>query len=43
MSELKLENVSRWYGNVVAVNGVSMTIGPGAPGCSARTAPGSPR
>lgn len=32
MSELKLENVSRWYGNVVAVNGVSMTIGPGVTG-----------
>ncbi|MEU6038883.1 ABC transporter ATP-binding protein [Actinomadura sp. NPDC047616] len=32
MSELRLENVSRWYGNVVAVNGVSMTIGPGVTG-----------
>ncbi|MFD0905744.1 ABC transporter ATP-binding protein [Actinomadura sediminis] len=32
MSELKLENVSRWYGNVVAVNGVTMTIGPGVTG-----------
>ncbi|XVQ12070.1 ABC transporter ATP-binding protein [Spirillospora sp. CA-255316] len=32
MSELKLEKVSRWYGNVVAVNGVSMTIGPGVTG-----------
>ncbi|GGV10173.1 ABC transporter ATP-binding protein [Actinomadura cremea] len=32
MTELKLENVSRWYGNVVAVNGVSMTIGPGVTG-----------
>ncbi|MEW2355186.1 ABC transporter ATP-binding protein [Spirillospora sp. NPDC029432] len=32
MSELRLEQVSRWYGNVVAVNGVSMTIGPGVTG-----------
>ncbi|GAA1552808.1 ABC transporter ATP-binding protein [Actinomadura kijaniata] len=32
MSVLTLENVSRWYGNVVAVNGVSMTIGPGVTG-----------
>ncbi|MFI0356289.1 ABC transporter ATP-binding protein [Actinomadura sp. 9N407] len=32
MTELKLEMVSRWYGNVVAVNGVSMTIGPGVTG-----------
>jgi ABC-2 type transport system ATP-binding protein len=32
MTELKLEQVSRWYGNVVAVNGVSMTIGPGVTG-----------
>ncbi|GAA4073987.1 ABC transporter ATP-binding protein [Actinomadura miaoliensis] len=32
MSELRLENVSRWYGNVVAVNGISMTIGPGVTG-----------
>ena len=32
MSELRLERVSRWYGNVVAVNGVSMTIGPGVTG-----------
>src|SRR5690606_34442300 len=31
-SELVLENVSRWYGNVVAVNGVSMRIGPGVTG-----------
>jgi len=29
---LRLENVSRWYGNVVAVNGVSMEIGPGVTG-----------
>ncbi|HEX2312589.1 MAG TPA: ABC transporter ATP-binding protein [Thermomonospora sp.] len=32
MTVLRLENVSRWYGNVVAVNGVSMTIGPGVTG-----------
>ncbi|WP_433329301.1 ABC transporter ATP-binding protein [Spirillospora sp. CA-294931] len=32
MSVLKLSNVSRWYGNVVAVNGVSMDIGPGVTG-----------
>jgi ABC-2 type transport system ATP-binding protein len=32
VSELKLEGVSRWYGNVVAVNGVTMTIGPGVTG-----------
>jgi ABC-2 type transport system ATP-binding protein len=30
--ELRLDQVSRWYGNVVAVNGVSMTIGPGVTG-----------
>ncbi|GAA2633870.1 ABC transporter ATP-binding protein [Actinomadura fulvescens] len=32
MSVLRLENVSRWYGNVVAVNGISMDIGPGVTG-----------
>lgn len=32
MSELLLTDVSRWYGNVVAVNDVSMTIGPGVTG-----------
>ncbi len=32
MSTLRLENVSRWYHNVVAVNDVSMTIGPGVTG-----------
>jgi ABC-2 type transport system ATP-binding protein len=32
VTELKLDGVSRWYGNVVAVNGVSMTIGPGVTG-----------
>ena len=29
---LKLDAVSRWYGNVVAVNGVTMAIGPGVTG-----------
>jgi len=29
---LVLDTVSRWYGNVVAVNDVSMTIGPGVTG-----------
>ena len=32
MSVLTLTGVSRWFGNVVAVNGVSMTIGPGITG-----------
>lgn len=32
MTELVLERVSRWYGNVVAVNDVTMTIGPGVTG-----------
>jgi ABC-2 type transport system ATP-binding protein len=31
-SAIELRNVSRWYGNVVAVNDVSMTIGPGVTG-----------
>ncbi|GLY30171.1 ABC transporter ATP-binding protein [Kineosporia sp. NBRC 101731] len=30
--EMKLEQVSRWFGNVVAVNDVSMTIRPGVTG-----------
>jgi ABC-2 type transport system ATP-binding protein len=29
---VRLEQVSRWYGNVVAVNGISMSIGPGVTG-----------
>ncbi|MGH3389776.1 MAG: ABC transporter ATP-binding protein [Actinomadura sp.] len=29
---LRLDAVSRWYGNVVAVNGVTMAIGPGVTG-----------
>jgi len=32
MGTLVLDTVSRWYGNVVAVNDVSMTIGPGVTG-----------
>ncbi|MGN0065070.1 MAG: ABC transporter ATP-binding protein [Nocardioides sp.] len=32
MSELVLSHVSRWFGNVVAVNDVTMTIGPGVTG-----------
>lgn len=32
MSDLVLAGVSRWYGNVVAVNDVSMTIGSGVTG-----------
>ena len=32
MSTLILDAVSRWYGNVVAVNGISMTVGPGVTG-----------
>ncbi|MDO8106376.1 ABC transporter ATP-binding protein [Isoptericola sp. b441] len=32
MSTLVLDRVSRWYGNVVAVNDVTMTVGPGVTG-----------
>lgn len=32
MTDLVLRDVSRWYGNVVAVNDVTMTIGPGVTG-----------
>jgi ABC-2 type transport system ATP-binding protein len=32
MSSIDLDHVSRWYRNVVAVNDVSMTIGPGVTG-----------
>ncbi len=32
MSTLRLDHVSRWYHNVVAVNDVTMTIGPGVTG-----------
>ena len=43
MSTIVIDHVSRWYRNVVAVNDVSMTIAPGSPVCSGRTARGSPR
>jgi ABC-2 type transport system ATP-binding protein len=32
MTTIELRGVSRWYGNVVAVNDISMTIGPGVTG-----------
>ncbi len=32
MSNVELNGVSRWYGNVVAVNDVTLTIGPGLTG-----------
>jgi ABC-2 type transport system ATP-binding protein len=32
MSTIELANVSRWYGNVVAVNDITMTIAPGVTG-----------
>jgi ABC-2 type transport system ATP-binding protein len=32
MSAVELAKVSRWYGNVVAVNDVTMTLGPGVTG-----------
>ena len=32
MSSIVLDKVSRWYGNVVAVNDVTMTVGPGITG-----------
>ncbi|GAA2758550.1 ATP-binding cassette domain-containing protein [Actinopolymorpha rutila] len=32
MSVVRLDHVSRWYGNVVAVNDVAMTVGPGVTG-----------
>jgi ABC-2 type transport system ATP-binding protein len=32
MTTLRLDHVSRWYRNVVAVNDISMTIGPGVTG-----------
>jgi ABC-2 type transport system ATP-binding protein len=32
VSVVQLENVSRWYGNVVAVNDISMTLEPGVTG-----------
>jgi ABC-2 type transport system ATP-binding protein len=32
MTAIQLTNVSRWYGNVVAVNDITMTLGPGVTG-----------
>src|SRR4030095_3985014 len=32
VSEIELTNVSRWYGNLVEVNDISMRIGPGVTG-----------
>ena len=32
MSTIELRNVSRWYGNVVAINDITMTVGPGVTG-----------
>jgi len=32
VSELRIDTVSRWFGNVVAVNDVTMSIGPGVTG-----------
>jgi ABC-2 type transport system ATP-binding protein len=32
VTEIELRGVSRWYGNVVAVNDISMTMGPGVTG-----------
>ncbi len=32
MTAIELRNVSRWYGNVVAINDVTVTIGPGVTG-----------
>src|SRR5207253_272284 len=32
MSTIQIDAVSRWYGNVVAVNGITMTVGPGVTG-----------
>ena len=32
MTTIELRNVSRWYGNVVAVNDVTMSIEPGVTG-----------
>jgi ABC-2 type transport system ATP-binding protein len=29
---IELSNVSRWYGNVVAINDITMSIGPGVTG-----------
>jgi hypothetical protein len=38
MSSIQVTNVSRWYGNVVAVNDVTFTLGVVLPDCSAQMA-----
>jgi ABC-2 type transport system ATP-binding protein len=43
MTTIELRNVSRWYGNVVAVNDVTMSIEPGVTGLLGRTARASRR
>jgi ABC-2 type transport system ATP-binding protein len=32
MTAIEVRNVSRWYGNVVAINDISMSVGPGVTG-----------
>ena len=32
MNAIELRNVSRWYGNIVAINDISMSVGPGVTG-----------
>ncbi|MDT0323930.1 ATP-binding cassette domain-containing protein, partial [Streptomyces millisiae] len=32
MTTIEIDHTSRWFGNVVAVNDVSMTVGPGVTG-----------
>lgn len=32
MTTLTIDHASRWFGNVVAVNDITMTIGPGVTG-----------
>ena len=32
MTGIEVQGVSRWYGNVVAVNDITMSIGPGVTG-----------
>jgi ABC-2 type transport system ATP-binding protein len=43
MAVLLLDKVSRWFGNVVAVNDVTMSIGPGVTGLLGPTARASRR
>ena len=42
MSTIVLDSVSRWFGNVVAVNDVTLSIGPGVTGLLGPTAPARP-